>query len=497
MVFICLWALAQYFFARPESIVNDWMGWRQSDTQTIARNFLTNGINVFYPQINWGGDGPGYVESEFQLYPALIAFVMKCTGEAEWPGQVLNIIFFSLTAFILFQELASRFGILPAFISAAAFLTSISSVFLSTSVQPDSLCFMLYSFALVFFIRFVESEDNRKLYISFLFSICAALVKPTSLHAGLIQFLLILFIKPRLFRKLNLWAVWCLILAVVIVYLFHAHNLYTLYGNTFGIGLGGDTKFPTTTALLTPFLYIKLVYMTLFWGISPLGAVAFFYLIYKREIRPIEWAILIGNIVLLLGAMRVTSNRADGPHYHIFTSFLGAWVLAHASEEFMRCSQAISRKKIIALMLFFIGIQYTLNLNIRIKKEIQGCTPQSIIITGKALKEIVRPGECIIVRSIFLSRAEAFWGGGINNYEDPRLFYMTRTRGWVIACDVKGIDLINDYVKRGARFYIETGERLQDPELYDWLKLNTHMVFETDSGRIYSFVNMPLCYKKT
>src|SRR4051794_592913 len=47
--------------------------WRQSDTATIARNFATNGMHLFFPQINWGGAGPGYVEAEFQLMPWLTA----------------------------------------------------------------------------------------------------------------------------------------------------------------------------------------------------------------------------------------------------------------------------------------------------------------------------------------------------------------------------------------------------------------------------------------
>jgi hypothetical protein len=488
VVFIGLWALVQCFFARPESIVNDWMGWRQTDTQTIARNFLHNGGNILYPQINWGGNGPGYVESEFQLYPFLIATVMRFTGEAEWPGQLLNIIFFILTAFFIFRELSFRFGIIPAFFSAAVFLTNRSTVFLSTSVQPDSLCFMLYCFGLIYFFRFLESQGHKELFISIFFSALAALVKPTSLHIGIIQFLLVLFISPRLFRKGYLWAAWFFILAIVTIYLFHAHTLYTNYGNTFGIGIGGDSKFPSLRSLINPILYLKLIYMTIVWGIGPLAAIAGVYLIYKRKINSIEWACIIGNIVLLVCAMRVTTSRADGPHYHVFTSFLGAWLCAHAASDLMEHEYtALKNKIIIFVLIFFIVTQYIFNVNMRGNKLQQGWTPQAIIDTGQKLREFIHPEEFIIVRSMFLSRAEEFWGGGINNYEDPRLFYMTRTRGWVIGSDIKGIDLINEYVNRGANYYVETGKRLNNPELYDWLHIKSRLVFDTDSGRIYCF----------
>ena len=38
--------------------------WRQTDTAAIARNL---------PQVDWGGSGPGYVESEFPIYTYSVA----------------------------------------------------------------------------------------------------------------------------------------------------------------------------------------------------------------------------------------------------------------------------------------------------------------------------------------------------------------------------------------------------------------------------------------
>lgn len=49
--------------------------WRQTDTASIAYHFYENGYKLFYPQIFWGGNGPGYVETEFQLYPFLVSIL--------------------------------------------------------------------------------------------------------------------------------------------------------------------------------------------------------------------------------------------------------------------------------------------------------------------------------------------------------------------------------------------------------------------------------------
>src|SRR5262245_7697315 len=48
--------------------------WRQADTASIAHNFVGS-YNLLYPQIHWGGSGPGYVETEFQLYPFIVALL--------------------------------------------------------------------------------------------------------------------------------------------------------------------------------------------------------------------------------------------------------------------------------------------------------------------------------------------------------------------------------------------------------------------------------------
>ena len=80
--------------------------WRQSDTATIARNFAENGMQLFFPQINWGGAGPGYVETEFPLMPWLSAALYLVFGEHAWLGRLLSLAFM-LVATAAFWDLRS------------------------------------------------------------------------------------------------------------------------------------------------------------------------------------------------------------------------------------------------------------------------------------------------------------------------------------------------------------------------------------------------------
>jgi Dolichyl-phosphate-mannose-protein mannosyltransferase len=68
----------------------DYHSWRQADTAAIARNYAANGYHLLYPQIDWSGQTPGYVESEFPLYSYTLALLYSVFGVHEWIGRLLS-----------------------------------------------------------------------------------------------------------------------------------------------------------------------------------------------------------------------------------------------------------------------------------------------------------------------------------------------------------------------------------------------------------------------
>ena len=54
--------------------------WRQADTASIARNFISNNLIFWQPQVNWAGSTNGFVECEFPLYQYLVANLYKIFG---------------------------------------------------------------------------------------------------------------------------------------------------------------------------------------------------------------------------------------------------------------------------------------------------------------------------------------------------------------------------------------------------------------------------------
>ena len=483
VVFICLWALVQYFFARPESIVDDWNGWRQADTQTIARNYLKPNSNIFYPQINWGGIGPGYVESEFQLYTMIIALIMKYTGEAVWPGQVLNILIFALSFYVLYGMLKEYFGEGAGLFGAAVFITNNGPVHLSTSIQPDALCFLFYTLGLSFFLKCLRNYKHIDFILMAICTTLAALIKPLALNLLIIQFCFLCFIKSYLLKEAAIWLGWGVIVVITAAHLAFSYNLYLTYGNTFGV-IGGDSKFPTIQGLACLINYPKLVYMTIAWGLGPLGAIAGLYLIIKRKLTPIEWALVAGNFAAIVIPMRYTVSREWGAHYYIYTAILGAWFLAHAFQYLQQKFFEKYCRIVVIICVILIFINYAISVYNRINPLTAHYNP-AVTKLGYVLKNIAKREDLIIVRSVSAEHEHKVWGTRANNYEDPRVFYIANVRGWVIPKDRYGSNLIEKYAQSGAKYFVELFNHPDDPELNQWLNENATVVYNDKNGRIY------------
>ncbi len=71
----------------------DHPGWRQGDTAAIARNFALLQYNPLYPQTDYNGPPPNYVELELQIVPFLAATLYKIFGVHEIFGRLITLCF--------------------------------------------------------------------------------------------------------------------------------------------------------------------------------------------------------------------------------------------------------------------------------------------------------------------------------------------------------------------------------------------------------------------
>jgi len=170
-------AVAMRLFLIDQPYIDNW-SWRQSDVAAIARNFYQNGFHLAYPQIDWAGDAPGFVGTEFPILPFLVAIAYKCFGVHEWIGRIQAVILFAVSLPFFFLLVRDTWHGLPAhgpstgcrchFADTAAtwalFFYSFAplNLFTSREFMPDVPSLSLALIGLYFFLRYCHAiRDSR------------------------------------------------------------------------------------------------------------------------------------------------------------------------------------------------------------------------------------------------------------------------------------------------------------------------------------------------
>jgi hypothetical protein len=249
----------------------------------------------------------------------------------------------------------------------------------------------------------------------------------------------------------------------------YARTLFVDYGNTFGVLSGGDSKLPATGKLLSIETWVELARYSTVWGIGVLALPAAAFLAWKRKLRAEHLALAVAAALLVLVALRYTSGTY-GTHYHLPHVVLGAWLVAAALHELRGALVAVVA--IVALALTVRAVRF---LDLPAERE---------TAVGEQLARLAPPGTLVAVRA----RAESYnteWHT-VNNYEDPRVFYVSRTKGWVLPNDLAGSARLAELTRRGAKFYVHVTQKPIDAELAAWLASHATRVAQRPSGEIYA-----------
>jgi 4-amino-4-deoxy-L-arabinose transferase-like glycosyltransferase len=210
--------------------------WRQADTMTIARNFYENGFNILLPQVDWGGNTPGYVETEFPIHQYILALFFVFSGVSEFAARLVSI-FFSLLSIFVFYRLVGRISDQRTAWWTAFFVATLPlTVFMGRMIMPESLLMLSIVCGVYFFIDWLDEERLSAFLLSLLFIAIACLIKPPSLYMGLpLGWLAWLKYRGRLVFQWKLWAFGVTIFLVLFLWYSHAYQIYLQSGLTFGI----------------------------------------------------------------------------------------------------------------------------------------------------------------------------------------------------------------------------------------------------------------------
>ncbi len=169
------------------SPILDHPGWRQGDTAAIARNFATLQMNIFYPQTDYNGPPPNYVELELQIVPFLAACAYKIVGVHEGIGRLISVAFGLGTIVVTGVFARWLFGSTVAGLAAAAIYTALpGAIYYSRTFMPDTTMVFFLTAAISACTRYLWDEKRaswRGLAPAALLLATAFLAKPVALVA--------------------------------------------------------------------------------------------------------------------------------------------------------------------------------------------------------------------------------------------------------------------------------------------------------------------------
>src|SRR5579864_550833 len=171
-------ALRLYEVRNP---ILDHPGWRQGDEAAIARNFYELQNNIFYPQTDYDGPPPNYVELELQIVPYLAAQGYRVFGVHEVFGRLLAIAFSVATIPILYLLGAQLFGPRAGLFAALLFAIAPGAVYYGRAIIPESDMLFFSCLALLFWWRWLRTWRRADLAIAVVLAALAWLAKPPAL----------------------------------------------------------------------------------------------------------------------------------------------------------------------------------------------------------------------------------------------------------------------------------------------------------------------------
>ena len=307
--------------------------WRASDYTQIARNFHREGLNPFYPRIDWRGDTPGFVEMEFPMLPWLAAVCDRAFGYHEAYMRIFAAAF-SVAALWLFSRLALL--LLPAgcaVFATTAFALNPLLVRLGNAMQPEPAMIFFSILCMYQLERWRREPRGAGLLLTACWLACAALAKPPAAILGLVVLAVVAGVQGRraFTRPLNYVAAAIAALPTLGWVLWSRH-FWIEYENS--LGVSNESHWLSLRILASPWFVLgNLRWETLaVW--TPLGwLLAFFAVRAKLAQSAMAWTWYVAVCLLYLAAAGTSGD--DWASYYHCASVAPACLLMGAGLSFL------------------------------------------------------------------------------------------------------------------------------------------------------------------
>ena len=336
---------------------------RQVQTAMIARNLYTNGFNLFYPQVDFLGPGPGYLVLEFPLLNFIAAvFYVLCGGVHEWIGRLISISFFAGSVIFLFSLIRRLFEERTALITIVIYSISPLGLIYSRAFMPDFEMIFFFIGALYFMYLWSVGDKDRFFWFSAIFAMMAMLSK---IQAFCICIPLLAMIWQRqhlsFLFKARSWAYFLIVSIPVLLWYMHAKNVHLAYSQSVLYAFQTSNWF-SFHIFISPKFYIEMFEHGWMQMLTPVGFTLFLFGLFLKidsQQGKILRAWLCGTVVYMV----VFITHMRDPYYNLLflpiTSIFAAravvWIWQHASGEMIFLHSRFARIVGIVLLLILIG----------------------------------------------------------------------------------------------------------------------------------------------
>jgi hypothetical protein len=463
----------------------DHPGWRQGDTAAIARNFAQLRYNIFFPQTEYNGAPPNYVELELQIVPFLAATLYKIFGVHEVFGRLIAIAFGVGTIAVVGAY--ARWLLSSAFagvVAMALYAIFPGSIYYSRTFQPDGAMVFFLVAALYAWSRWLADEDGRSWSggaVACALLATAFLAKQVALIAlvPIVASIVTRYPGRQLLTRPLVPA--ALLVSLVPLALYEpyvaAHAEWHWASGIMRLHVIPSFVHALTSvhALLAKALdFLRALRMLATTMLGPVGFVLLivgFALPLPARARAVLWGWLGGGLAYTYVVLTV--ERVDYYLYPLVPlgAIAGASAIAYAFERFASTPQLRTR----ALAVLAVALLGTLWLDRRIVAPYYRWS-HAVYTRSLALDRTLAPGALIVI-----------------GHYDPSLMYYIRRKGWMEDPYLWTPFDEQSAIRKGARYFIavEPKRLARNVELSHWLLrfpvLDANAawpVYETDPAKV-------------
>jgi 4-amino-4-deoxy-L-arabinose transferase-like glycosyltransferase len=470
------------------------LGWRPADLAGVALGYLRHGFNFMYPEVLWGGNGPGYVEMEFPLVPFVTALLYKVFGVQQWVCLVVPTATGIALMFVTYRLAQYLFDDVAALIAAAVVAVSPTFVLLtSTGLWADPPMVLFGTIALYMFVCWADSGALWQLVAAVCCMCLAVLLKLTALYLGLpILFIFVSRYGRSVWRQPVFLAAGVCMLAPPTLWYLHAYHLYTLHHHTFGILMGGYRKFGTFGLLTDPRFYARVSLKTALYQLTPLAALSAGYALLRNQARSMPllriWAISLAAYVL------VCAQGVDLGHYHYLLPVLplgavlaGAGALPLWRRSAATAASLVSRFQVFALVSTLLVVSVAGANYVFLHRDVALLYRewQQQKATGEHVGRVTVPDSLLLVVDEQMDAVQPE-----RSMTPPDVFYFADRHGWYLSMAWLTGQRIEDLHSHGARYLVISGIASQAfrstrSSLREDLSRKYRVVFDDDDGLVF------------